>query len=177
MTLAELGAYVCSHLRNKGLEVVLSGGACVSVYTTNRYQSFDLDFIEPFRSTPLKVFGETLAELGFYRENRYFKHPDSEYWIEFPPGPISIGDEPVREVVDLELSTGSLRLISATDCVKDRLAGYYHWNDLQSLEQARMVARSNAIDLEEVRRWSEKEGKAKAFQEIEHLLRTDRECH
>lgn len=147
----------------------------MAVYTTNRYQSFDLDLIEPFRSTPLKVLAEILAELGFYRENRYFKHPDSEYWIEFPPGPISIGDEPVGEVVALELATGSLRLISATDCVKDGLAGYYHWNDLQCLEQARMVAQSNKIDLVEVKRWSVKEGKGEAFRQIEHQLKSNRE--
>ena len=29
-----------------------------------------------------------------------------------------------------------LKLLSPTDCVKDRLAAYYHWNDRQSLEQA-----------------------------------------
>jgi hypothetical protein len=46
MSLAELAAYVCSHLRKHGIRVVLSGGACVSIYTQNRYQSYDLDFVE-----------------------------------------------------------------------------------------------------------------------------------
>jgi hypothetical protein len=32
MTIAELAAYVQSHLHNRGIEVVLSGGACVSIY-------------------------------------------------------------------------------------------------------------------------------------------------
>jgi len=46
MSLGEIAAFVCSHLRKHGINVVLSGGACVSIYTTNRYQSYDLDFVE-----------------------------------------------------------------------------------------------------------------------------------
>jgi len=37
MTNAELAAFVESHLRKKGIDVVLSGGACVSIYSSNRY--------------------------------------------------------------------------------------------------------------------------------------------
>ena len=48
-------------------------------------------------------------------------------------------------------------LLSPTDCVKDRLAAFYHWKDQQSLEQAVLVARTNEIDLGEVERWSRKE--------------------
>ena len=53
-----------------------------------------------------------------------------------------------------------------TDCVKDRLAGYHHWNDRQCLEQALLVAEHNRIDLEEVRRWSEHERKDAEFARI-----------
>ena len=56
------------------------------------------------------------------------------------------------------------RIISPTDCVKDRLAAYFHWGDLPCLEQATMVARENKIDFDEVKRWSEKEGKISQFQ-------------
>jgi len=47
MTNAELAAFIQSHLRNKGIDVVLSGGACVSIYSSNRYVSMDLDLIAP----------------------------------------------------------------------------------------------------------------------------------
>ncbi len=46
MTIGELGAYICSYLEDNGIRVVLSGGACVSIYTDNKYLSEDLDFIE-----------------------------------------------------------------------------------------------------------------------------------
>lgn len=45
MTDGELAAYVATHLRSKGIEVVLSGGACVSIYSSRKYVSMDLDLI------------------------------------------------------------------------------------------------------------------------------------
>ncbi|MFA4827850.1 MAG: hypothetical protein WC855_11040 [Thermodesulfovibrionales bacterium] len=38
------------------------------------------------------------------------------------------------------------------------IAAYYHWTDPQALEQALLIARSQKINLQEVKRWSEKEG-------------------
>jgi hypothetical protein len=46
MTQAELAAYVQSHLRTKGINVVLSGGAAVAIYTTNKYVSVDIDLVD-----------------------------------------------------------------------------------------------------------------------------------
>ena len=45
MNLAELAAYVQTHLRAEGIEVVLSGGATVSFYSSNKYVSKDVDLI------------------------------------------------------------------------------------------------------------------------------------
>ncbi|MDI6740798.1 MAG: hypothetical protein QME74_10605 [Candidatus Edwardsbacteria bacterium] len=47
----------------------------------------------------------------------------------------------------MKLPTGRLHLLSPTDCVKDRLAAYFHWNDRQSLEQAGLVADNRKIDI------------------------------
>lgn len=40
----------------------------------------------------------------------------------------------------------------------DRLAAYFHWNDPQSLEQARMIVRENEIDWTALQAWVEGEG-------------------
>ncbi len=69
MSLGELAALVCSHLDSKGIPCVLSGGACVTIYTHHRYLSYDLDFIERF-STSRKELRIALDELGFYEEHR-----------------------------------------------------------------------------------------------------------
>lgn len=162
MGLGELAACVCSHLEQSGIQVVLSGGACVSLYASDRYLSMDLDFIDRTNTTRQRL-KLTLGELGFVEKNRYFIHPETDFFLEFPSGPLAVGGEPVREVAELELPTGRLRLLSPTDCVKDRLAAFYHWNDRQCLQQAIWVARARAIDWGEVERWSEREGELVKF--------------
>jgi hypothetical protein len=169
MAIGEVAAYVSEHLRQNGVQVVLTGGSCVSIYTDNRYQSFDLDFIEEGR-WQRKQIRTILSKIGFTEKARYFTHPDTRYFIEFPAGPLAIGDEPVREVEILEFETGTLRLLSATDCVKDRLAHYYHWNDRQCLDQAALVVEAKEVDMDEVERWSRHEGMEVKFEGIKERL-------
>lgn len=165
MSVGELAAYVCSHLRKHQIDVVLTGGSCVAIYSKGVYVSRDLDFIETRFATANEI-REAMREIGFVPENRYYKHLDTDLIIEFPKGPLSLGNEPAGPVHEMRFSTGVLRILSPTDCVKDRLAAYYHWKDLQSLEQAVLVAAANDIDLPEVRRWSRAEGMADAFAEV-----------
>jgi hypothetical protein len=165
MTNAELAAFIESHLLGKGIYVVLSGGACVSIYSSNKYVSMDLDLVNA-RFAKKQAIRSAIQEIGFHEEGRHFRHADTELLIEFPPGPLAVGEEAVKKVDEHKLSTGILRIISPTDCVKDRLAGYYHWNDLQCLEQASLVAEAIEIDLKEIERWSRVEGKLGEFKRI-----------
>ena len=169
MDLGELAAFVCSHLRQNGVKAVLSGGGCVSIYTENRYQSFDLDFIENVMSGK-KHIEQVLLNIGFVSRGRIFEHPDTEFYLDFPAGPLSVGSEPVREIEEMEFSTGKLFLLSPTDCVKDRLAAFYHWNDRQCLDQALLVVEDQEVDLEEIRRWSAAENKLAEFEGISGIL-------
>jgi hypothetical protein len=169
MSLGELAAFVCTQLRNHGIKVVLSGGGCVSIYSDNQYESFDLDFVEN-NPTGRRRIKEALLEIGFVEKDRYFKHPDTRFIVEFPAGPLAVGSEPVGEIEEMEFPTGLLLLLSPTDCVKDRLAAFYHWNDLQCLQQALLVAEAKKIDLREILRWSAAENKSAEFQEIHKRL-------
>ena len=165
MSIGELAAYISSHLRQLGIDTVLSGGSCVAIYSAGMYVSKDLDFIKMGSVTARKVRDAMLA-IGFVYEHGVFKHPHTELLADFPAGPLSVGEEPVGAIAEIQFSTGLLRILSPIDCVKDRLAGYYHWEDLQCLEQAVLVARSNPVDLNEVRRWSDREGMSDAFKRI-----------
>ena len=169
MTQGELAAFVQSHLREKGIDVVLSGGATVSTYSSKRYISLDLDLVNRYfaKRRPLR---ETMQEIGFHEEGRHFKHPDTQFFVEFPPGPLAVGAEPVKQINELKLSTGMLRIFSPTDCVKDRSDAYYHWDDRQCLEQAVLVATDNEVDLDEIERWSSQEGKLNQFREFRRLF-------
>ena len=164
-----MAAYVQSQLRAEGIDVVLSGGATVSLYSSNKYVSKDVDLINVGFAKRSKV-GEVMENAGFREKGRYFEHPDSKFLIEFPDGPLSVGEEPVKEISEIKLSTGSLRVISPTDCVKDRLCAFYFWNDQQGLAQAVLVAKKQKVDLEEVERWSKVEGKAKEFEVFKEKL-------
>jgi len=169
MTQAELGAYVQSHLGAKGIDVVLSGGAVVAIYTSGKYVSPDLDLVNRY-SAKRSVIKSAMEELGFQEAGRHFEHPDSEFFVEFPPGPLSLGEENITRIVELEMETGILRIISPTDCVKDRLAWYYHDGDRQCLSQAILVSNEHQIDIGEIRKWSEGEGKLEEFEKIKAQL-------
>jgi hypothetical protein len=169
MSQAELGAFVQSHLRKKGIEVVLSGGAGVSIYSRGKYVSKNLDLVNVY-SKDRKSIRKAMMELGFMEQGVYFKHPDSGYPVEFPPWPLTMGMEPVKSIRKIRLSTGTLQVISPTDCVKDRLAAFYHWGDNQCLAQAAMVCKENAVDLKEVARWPKAVGKSVEFGGIREVL-------
>ncbi len=43
--LKDLACFVYGILKDNEINAILVGGACVSIYTQNRYQSYDLDFV------------------------------------------------------------------------------------------------------------------------------------
>jgi len=163
MSIKDLAIYLSSHLNKNGIETVLSGGACVTIYTNNKYMSYDLDFVLLSHVLPKKI-KEAMRKAGFREEGKYFKHEETSYFVEFLQPPLSVGGEPVKEVWKIKEGSKVLALLSPTDCVKDRLAGFYHWNDRQSLEQAILVYEENPVDLKEVERWSTNEGMINKFE-------------
>ena len=152
----ELASIISSKLNEKGIDAILVGGACVSIYTKNKYLSIDLDFVS---SASIKEISPALSELGFERKSsRHFERKGCPFFIEFVSPPAAIGSEPIRGKTILKTRLGNIILLTPTDSVKDRLAAYYHWNDPQALEQALMLAKAQKINLQEVKRWPEKEG-------------------
>ncbi len=148
----ELAALISTHLTKNNIEVVLVGGACVSLYSNNRYLSYDIDLVT---ETPIRKISPVLQELGFLNTGgRLFKNPKCKFIIDFPAPPVSIGDSPVRKFNNIKNRLGNIQLLTPTDCVKDRLAAYYFWNDQQSLEQAIMVSKRNKVNFSEIEKWS-----------------------
>ena len=167
----ELAALVCDTLEKEGIETVLSGGCCVELYSKGRYTSDDIDLIDRFNGGHRKI-KEVMSKLGFieYKMKRYFVHKDTSLFIEFPRGPLGVGDAPVKEVASRKTDTGILKLLTPTDCIKDRLAAYYHWDDKQSLDQAVWVAEENEFDMDTVKSWSKNEGMMVKFQNFQKAL-------
>lgn len=168
MTLLEIACLVSGALRDAGIEAFLSGGSVVSIYTQNKYLSYDLDFIAYADFKKIEI---VMKELGFDREkSRHFTHPRSKFLVEFPGLAASVGDAPIEEFDEVKSKVGSVRLLTPTYCVMDRLAAYYHWNDHQGLNQAVAVAESHPIDLDKIRRWSKRERHLDGFERfLKHL--------
>jgi len=155
-SLKELAVIVCNHLQRHGIEAVLTGGAVVSIYTGSAYKSFDLDFISWVDN---KALQKAMEDLGFKKDaGRYYVHPGTNFYVEFPAPPLSIGNQPIHTWNIIESNHGTLKLLTPTHCVMDRLAAFYYWKDFESLEQALLVALCQDIDLAEIQAWSEKEG-------------------
>ncbi|MFC7339313.1 hypothetical protein ACFQY0_19125 [Haloferula chungangensis] len=160
------------HLGGAGIRSVLVGGAVVSIYTEGLYRSGDLDLV-PDDAGRTRL-AEELARIGFEpSRSRYFKHPSCPHlFLEFPRGPVEIGEEFPVVPADIEVEGRTLRLLSPTDSVKDRLAGYIHWKARANFDQAVLICRcqKSEVDLDAVRRWCEGEGGAEAFRELMERL-------
>lgn len=140
----------------------------VSIYTNNRYQSFDLDFVSLADRAKIK---RAMESLGFIQKaGRHFVHPGSKFFVEFPGSAILVGNSPVTEFQELSVGGNTLKLLTPTDCVKDRLAAFYHWYDRQGLDQAVWVATAQPIKLAEIEKWSVAENKFKEFEEFRRAL-------
>ncbi len=156
-SLQEIAVLVSEMLESAGISAVLGGGAAVTQYSENEYMSTDLDFITTERN---KVIAPVVAKLGFTPHGRDFYHPDSKFFLEFPPGPLSFGDRYVdsSEAATIKTRYGSLRIITPTQCVMDRLAWFVHGNDPQARDQAVMVAKRQQVDWDEISLWAAAEG-------------------
>ena len=65
----DLACVVYQLLQDNGIDAVLVGGACVSIYSQNRYQSHDLDFAT---YEGLKHIEKVLDKISFKRVARCF---------------------------------------------------------------------------------------------------------
>jgi len=83
-----------------------------------------------------------------------------------------IGDEfiPESQTVEMETNQGTLKLLSPTDCVKDRLANFYYFHDKQCLVQALMVANTHPISLPALGKWHENENLMDEYVEFLELM-------
>jgi hypothetical protein len=169
-SLKELAGIVNYTLKAKGIDAVLIGGAAVSIYSDNVYQTYDLDFMSEYRTDLIAI---ALEPLGFKKggQGRYFASPDTDFLLEFPSGNLSFGemDMPVASAATLSDPLGEIRVITPTQSVMDRLSAYLHWKDEGSFEQAVMVAERNSLDWDLLNRWIEGEG---AESSIIDLLRS-----
>jgi len=167
VSLADLAGFISLELRKRGIDIILVGGACVTIYSHNRYQSYDLDFIA---FEDMKKVKQALGELSFHEKGGFFSHEDCDWIVEFVSSPVAVGKEIISEFNDVKTATGTIKMLRVEDSVKDRLASFFHWNDRQGLNQAIMICHERKIDIKEIENWSINEGFQKKFQEFYERL-------
>jgi hypothetical protein len=97
---------------------------------------------------------------------------DSKFSIDFRTGPLAVGADYVHETFTLERGDTKLRIRTATDCVRDRLSRFYHWNDFTALHAAVTVAicQKERVDMESIRTWSIREQNPEKFDEFRRRI-------
>ena len=168
-SIADVAGAVCEALRKQGAEGILVGGAVVTIYSRNEYQSFDLDFVVRGKD---KAILDAMAAIGFRKgKGRHFERKGTPYIVEVLPPPPGIGNAIALKFARKRTRRGMLTLYDPTQCVMDRLAAFFHWKDRQSLDQAVMVAKRHRIRIGEVEAWSRGEGHPQGFAAFQEALR------
>lgn len=175
-TLEDICYAVSRALDAGGITAVLTGGSAAAVYAPHAYTSLDADFVVD-DDYDLTEIARALAPLGFSRpgdKGRIFGHPSTRYTVDFPKGPLSVGGEYVTETATIQRGDCHLRILTRTDCIRDRLAHFYFWNDYTALTAAVDVAAQQPEDVDwtVLRGWTKREGDkyAQKFQEFERRL-------
>ncbi len=142
----ELWEHVAVHLKKKGIDTILVGGAVVSIYSNGAYRSGDLDFVKA--SMFVTKLEESMSELGFKKHGRHFVNPECKHlFVEFPGGTI-------------------IKILSPTDCVKDRLATYIYFKAPEGLDQAVLVAKNQEVNFSSIKKWCKNENVPHIFEEF-----------
>lgn len=163
-TLIDVAFAVSTVLTENGVKAVLSGGGAASVYAPKAHTSDDLDFILTFSNGSRGK--EALETIGFTQSTSrgIFVSNETPLTVELLPGPAAIGDEVITDFNTMRRDDQTLVILTATDCIRDRLAAGIYWNDLQAAKQAALVANHTEFDLEKVRAWCDQENGLRTFE-------------
>lgn len=165
ITEKELWKFVGKHLADNGFDAVLVGGAVVSIYTEGAYESGDLDFI--IQNLSKERLPIVMKKIGFIKKGKEYRHPECKHlFVEFPTGPLGIGEDYNIRPKEEKVEGTKIKILSPTDCIKDRLASYIYFKSQEGMDQAVLVAKSQPFNKSSVRRWCESEGRGDVYKEF-----------
>ena len=157
MTLQELAGIVYAHLIKNNITATLTGGSVVTIYTDNKYESQDLDFISPDEH---KEIVAVMAKINFTPDPKNLKnlrHPQCSFTVEFPGRVTMIGGAFEKVDHEVELNGVKVKMLSPTQSVMDRLAAFIAWKDVQGLDQAEWICEKHPVNLEKILAWAKAE--------------------
>ncbi len=155
-SLVDVAFAVCTSLDAVGTRAVLVGGSAATFYVPDAYVSGDADFVIQL-SPDARAAAAAMRELGYELRGSIYFHGQNPYTVEFPPGPLAIGED--RAIVPVTVRRGEqlLHVLSPTDVVRDRLLWYLAYGDPNGLRVATDVASRVTVHDQVVRSWVESE--------------------
>jgi hypothetical protein len=148
-----IAAIITEALEPVGITPIVVGGTAVEFYTVGQYATMDIDFVGVINEQMKMV----LAELGFSKDGRYWRIPQTDVMIEFPSD-VLVGD--MDRVQPVEFGMRKAYFIGVEDLILNRVQEAKHWGYPESGEWARtlMVTHYDGID------WSYCHAKAHEYQ-------------
>lgn len=116
MSLQDFAIAVAEALKEKDIDVILTGGAVVSIYSEGKYVSKDADFLSLTDHQSIK---QAMHDLGFKNLGKDFYHDNSKFTVEFPGYELVIGDEPMK--AEGKIKSGKFTLKQAISSKLDPL--------------------------------------------------------
>lgn len=167
----ELWKYVAVHLKKHNIDTILVGGAVVSIYSEGAYESGDLDFV--LTDMFVKNLPVIMGEIGFLKKaGRHYEHPECKHlFVEFPSSFLEIGEDSQITPDEVTVEGTKIKILSPTDCVKDRLAGYMYFKSRDNFDQAILVAKKQPVNLASIKKWCLGENAPKIFEEFLSALK------
>ena len=102
---------------------------------------------------------EILRGLGFRSTSTKgtLAHDAIPFTLEILDGPLAVGAESVESWVTVRNDQHVLHVISPIVSIKDRLCHAMHFGDISAARQAAHVAKTQPVDVSELRAWCEAE--------------------
>lgn len=149
-----------------GITPIVVGGSAVEFYTFGQYATMDIDFVGIINDEMKKA----LADLGFEKEGRYWRIPDTDIMVEFPSDKL-VGT--MDKVQPVEYEGNEAYYIGIEDLILNRVQEAEHWKDLSSAEWARnlMVTYYDDIDWSYCHKKAHEYECKKKFDEIQRAAR------
>ncbi|MBN1282478.1 MAG: hypothetical protein JXA24_01735 [Proteobacteria bacterium] len=170
MPVRQIAAAVSRHLSQAGYDPVLTGRACAAAYIGARIKPKTLDFVLTEYEVP--ELAEAMRTIGFMRSGLYnYVSRRSPVDVVFSPPPLAVGDHLVKETAVMKAKGGSIRLLTPTDCCRQRLSMYYRWGDREAFDDAVELALCHEIDMDLVKRWSDWEWCSDRFEEFHREIK------
>jgi len=169
LSIKQIVARIREHLLQAGYDPVLTGRACAAVYLGKGVEAKAIDFV--LKEYEVPELADTMHAIGFDRSGLYaYESKRCPLDVIFAPPPLAVGDDLVKQIDELRVRGGRIRLLNPTDCTRQRLAMYYRWGDKDGFEEAVRMALEHEVDMDLIKKWSAWEWCTDRYEEFEAEL-------